>query len=119
MAQAHLVPTAPITAKKTYASPMSYVGSLRRITAWIRNFGDTPVKAAAAWLLGAAALLTMWTLVTAWYVITVGLFGVFMIPFRLIRRGHRKQIHLQEQQLATMQAMMVTQQHTLVRDDAR
>lgn len=118
MAQAQLVPTTPIYAKKTYASPMSYVGSLRRVTAWIRSFGDTPPKAIAAWLLGAAAISIMWAVVTAWYVVTVILFGVFMIPFRFIRRGHRKQVHLQEQQLATMQAMMINQQQALARNDS-
>jgi hypothetical protein len=118
MAQAQLVPTTPITTRKTYASPMSYVGSLRRVTAWIRSFGDTPPKAVAAWLLGIAAITTMWAVVTAWYAVTVVLFGFLMIPFRLIRRGHRKQLHLQEQQLATMQAMMVNQQQTLARNDA-
>ena len=118
MAQAHLVPTTPISAKKTYASPMSYVGSLRRVTAWIRGFGDTPPKAVAAWMLGITAIVLMWMVVTAWYGVTVFLFGFFMIPFRLIRRGHRKQLHVQEQQLATMQAMMVNQQQALARKDA-
>lgn len=118
MAQAQLVPAAPISARKTYASPMSYVGSLRRVTAWIRDFGDTPAKAIAAWALGIAAITIIWAIVTAWYAVTVVLFGIFLIPFRLIRRGHRKQVHLQEQQLATMQAMMVNQQQALARKDA-
>ncbi|MDQ4107006.1 MAG: hypothetical protein M3157_07550 [Actinomycetota bacterium] len=118
MAQAQLVPSTPISAKKTYASPMSYVGSFRRVTAWIRSFGDTPPKAVAAWALGIAAITIMWAFVTAWYVVTVFIFGFFMIPFRLIRRGHRKQVHLQEQQLATMQAMMINQQQALARNDA-
>ena len=117
MAQAQLVPTTPISAKKTYASPMSYVGSFRRVTSWIRNFGDTPPKAVAGWLLGLTAIAMVWTAVTIWYVITLGVFGVLMIPFRLIRRGHRKQVHLQEQQLATMQAMMIQQQQALASTD--
>ena len=117
MAQAQLVPTAPISAKKTYASPMSYVGSFRRVTEWIRSFSDTPPKAILAWALGATAIAVMWSVVTIWYAITIGLFGILMIPFRLIRRGHRKQVHLQEQQLATMQAMMINQQQALARND--
>ena len=118
MSQAQLVPTTPISTPKTYASPMSYVGSFRRVTSWIRNFGDTPPKAVGGWFLGVTAIAMMWTAVTIWYVITIGIFGVFMIPFRLIRRGHRKQVHLQEQQLATMQAMMIQQQQALVRNDS-
>jgi hypothetical protein len=61
----------------------------------------------------------MWTVITVWYGITIGLFGIFMIPFRLIRRGHRKQVHLQEQQLATMQAMMIQQQRALAKTGPR
>ena len=113
MAQAHLVPSTPIVAKKTYAAPMSYTGSLRRVISWVRGFADTPPKAALGWALGISSIVIIWTLVTVWYAITVFLFGIFMIPFRLIRRGHRKQVHLQEQQLATMQAMMIQQQQAL------
>jgi Flp pilus assembly protein TadB len=108
-----LVPSTPIVEKRTYASAMSYVGSARRISAWIKGFGSSPGKAVAAWILGIPAILLMWTVVTAWYFITVFLFGIFLIPFRLIRRGNRKQIHLQEQQLATMQTMMIQQQQSL------
>lgn len=52
-------------------SPMSYTGSYRRLTR--RWWG---------WLL----LPVVWTLVTAWYV----LFGILVVPWRLLRRGARK-----------------------------
>jgi hypothetical protein len=45
------------------------------------------------------------------------LFGVFMIPYRFMRRSARKQEHLQQVQLATMQAMMVNQQRTLSEEE--
>ena len=108
-----VVPTTPIVEKRSYASAMSYVGITRRISAWIKRFSDTPAKAALAWALGIPAMFLMWSVITAWYFITVFLFGIFLVPFRLLRRGQRKQTHLQEQQLATMQAMMIQQQQSL------
>lgn len=39
---------------------------------------------------GLFAIFVVWTLVATWYVIIFGLFGIFVIPFRLLRRGSRK-----------------------------
>lgn len=58
-------------------------------------------------------------LVTVWYFFTLVIFGWFMIPFRLIRRGSRKQEHLQRAQLATMQAMMIQQQQAMIQNQHR
>jgi hypothetical protein len=105
-----LVPDAPIMRKQTYSSPMSFVGITRRGTAWMRKVGTNPWKAALA----VVALLvfppTMYGVILFWYVIVFGVFGLFTIPFRFIRRGQRKSEAVQRQQLATMQAMMVQQQ---------
>jgi hypothetical protein len=93
---------------------MSYIGSGRRLTAWIRKYGTTPAKAAGAATVGALWLGLMWLLILpAWYFVTLFMFGVFTIPFRFIRRSHRKQEHLQRVQLATMQAILVQQQQGL------
>jgi hypothetical protein len=93
---------------------MSYVGSLRRTTAWVRKFGTTPPKAIVGWILGSAFLLFMWVFLLGWYFVTLVIFGLFTIPYRFVRRGHRKQEHLQRAQLATMQAMLAQQQQAMV-----
>ncbi len=107
------LPTEPVIKSKTYASPLSYVGSTRRIIAWASNMGKrNPLLAAVGWLLAIFALGFMWTFVTFWYVIVFGLFGIFMFPYRLIRRSQRKSLHVQQTTLATQQAML--QQMTMM-----
>jgi Flp pilus assembly protein TadB len=109
-----LVPQTPIVSKRTYAAPMSYVGSARRVAAVVRRKGPAnPGVAAVAWGLGLLAILLLWVVVTGWYGVALLLFGVFMIPYRFMRRSARRQDHLQQVQLATMQAMMVNQQRAL------
>lgn len=44
-------------------------------------------------------------LITCWYLI----WGIFLVPYRLLRRQQRKSQHLQRVQLAAMQAMMAGQ----------
>src|SRR4051794_5930303 len=100
--------------KQTYASPMSYAGSARRASAFVRRVGTTPLKASFAWTFAAFFVSVMWfAILPVWYFFTLIIFGWFMIPFRLVRRSHRKQEHIQKTQLATMQAMMVQQQQAL------
>ena len=112
-----VVPQAPMLDKRTYASAMSYVGSFRRATAWVRKVGTTPLKAVLAWSLAYTFVALMWLLVLpVWYFVTLIVFGWLMIPFRLVRRSHRKQEHLQQAQLATMQAIMVQQQQVVAQN---
>jgi Flp pilus assembly protein TadB len=114
-----LVPDKPIMDRRTYASPMSYVGSSRRIWTWTRGWGKAnPLAASLAWSVLVITIPIAWTVVTAWYVVTIVFFWWFMFPFRLIRRSHRKQEQLQRQQLATMQAMMIQQQAALSQNAA-
>lgn len=58
-------------------APMSYTGSARRI--W---------RVGPRWLvpLLVVAIAATWLVVTGWYLI----FGVLLVPYRLIRRGSRK-----------------------------
>ena len=65
-------------------SPTSYTGSARRI--WLL-LGTSTGWARAA--LGACALVLIagaWCLVTAWYL----MWGLLLVPWRLVRRGGRK-----------------------------
>lgn len=64
-------------------APMSFVGSARRI--WMvtqRNDGWT----APLTLVALVVIPLVWTVIVGWYVV----FGFFVVPWRLLRRGQRK-----------------------------
>ena len=103
-----VVPENPILTKQTYASPMSYAGSTKRMLAWARQDRSTGAQI-AVWTAVIVGLLIVWAFLAAWYVLIFGLFGLFVIPYRLIRRSQRKSAQVQRAQLATMQAMMAGQ----------
>jgi len=113
------LPTDPVLKSKSYASPMSYVGSTRRIVAWASKLGKrSPAFAILGWSAAVMAMLFMWSFLLFWYFIVFGLFGILMIPWRLIRRSQRKNLHVQQTSLATQQAMlqqMAAQQQQLQR----
>jgi hypothetical protein len=71
--------------KVVIAAPLSYAGSAARI--W-KLTGITE-NVAGRIALGLAAIILIsgaWCLVTAWYLV----FGLLLVPYRLIRRGSRK-----------------------------
>lgn len=75
---------------------------------------------ALVWTAAVVFVVIMWfAVLPTWYFLTFVVFGVFMIPFRIIRRGQRRRQHLQEVQLATMQAMMLQQQAALRSRESR
>lgn len=81
--------------KVVVSAPMSFHGSAVRI--WKITNGS---EGGAKWAVGTLAVLLIalaWTLVLCWYLI----FGILVIPYRLIRRGSRKrkQQALQHQEL--------------------
>jgi hypothetical protein len=105
------LPTEPVIKSTTYASPLSYIGSTRRLIAWATKASKrSPVNAALAWVLAIFGMLFMWTFLLFWYFVVFFLFGIFMFPYRLIRRGQRKSLHVQQTALATQQAMLQQQQ---------
>lgn len=61
------------------AAPLSLAGSAERL--W-------KVTRASAWLIPVAVLLIIiaWAVVLAWYCV----FGIWLLPYRIIRRGQRK-----------------------------
>lgn len=61
--------------KISIAAPLSFVGSAQRIKHKIKNF----------WL-ALPIIALAWVFVIGWYLI----FGIFLIPYRLIRRSQRK-----------------------------
>lgn len=85
------LPTEAVIKSKTYASPMSYVGSTRRIAAWMTKAAKrSPAYAVLAWVFGILAMLIMWVFLVFWYFVVFVLFGVFTFPYRFIRRSQRK-----------------------------
>lgn len=58
-----------------------------------------------AWVAAVITMLLAWSFILGWYVVIFGLFGIFVIPYRLVRRSSRKTQHVQRTALATQQAM--------------
>ncbi len=108
------LPTEGKVKAKSYASPMSYVGSTRRIIAWASKASKrNPRFSAITWVAAIIGLVFVWILLSGYYIIVFGLFGLFIFPYRLIRRSQRKSLNVQQTALATQQAMlqqMVAQQ---------
>ena len=79
-------------AKQTYSAPMSFTGATKRILNWaVGSIG----KRITAWI----ALPFVWVFLVLWYIIVLGIFGIFTIPFRLIRRSQRKSNAIAQSQL--------------------
>lgn len=66
------------SSKIVVSAPMSFSGSTRRVRNWLSG----PLF----WIVGLPLLLLWWVVILAWYVV----FGIFLVPYRLIRRGSRK-----------------------------
>ena len=101
------LPTDPVMKSKTYASPMSYVGSTRRIVSWASGVQKRATALAVlVWTAAVFAMLLIWTFLIFWYFVVFFLFGIFAFPYRLMRRSQRKNLHVQQTALATQQAML-------------
>jgi hypothetical protein len=71
--------------KVVVAAPVSYAGSAARI--WkLTGVAAQPAARIGLGLVAVVLVVLAWTVVTGWYV----LFGILLVPYRLIRRGQRK-----------------------------
>ncbi len=70
--------------KIVVSAPMSFGGSAARI--WKITDVDSPVVKVLLVLLALFLICTAWALVFCWYMF----FGLWVVPYRLIRRGSRK-----------------------------
>lgn len=71
------------------SSPFSFAGSAQRI--WkMTNLSQGWIKYALYLPLALALISFTWIFVIVWYFVMYFLFGIFFIPFRLWRRGARK-----------------------------
>jgi hypothetical protein len=101
------LPTEAKVKSQTYASPLSYVGSTRRILAWVSKASKrSPAFTILTWTAAILAMLFMWVFLFFWYFVVFFLFGIFTFPYRFIRRSQRKNLHVQQTALATQQAML-------------
>src|SRR5438874_13749681 len=71
-------------------APMSFAGAFQR-TMRLRRVGGINqkpwlVQAFWHWLILNFILLVWWTVIIGWYFV----FGIFLVPYRLLRRGARK-----------------------------
>jgi len=66
-------------------APMSYAGSAQRIMR-IRRRAEGGPNLAAITLLAIVLIMVAWVFVTVWYL----LWGFWLVPYRLLRRGARK-----------------------------
>jgi hypothetical protein len=79
---------------------MSFTGSAQRL--WKLTRRNVNAWAKAAIYCGTVLLITVaWAFVLCWYFI----FGLWLVPYRLIRRGQRKR-HMQELRHREMLTMM-------------
>lgn len=75
-----------------YASPLSFSGSGSRLTTWGKraSLNRPPWIQISIWILVVSAITVVWALVFSWYVLIYTMFGLWVIPYRLIRRGQRR-----------------------------
>jgi len=102
--------------KVVVSAPTSFSGSTARI--WKMTDSD---NTALKWLLLVPVALCLifmaWSLVAIWYFIIFGLFGIFVIPFRLLTRSgrNRKRNKLQHREL--LEAVRNNQKRELTDDE--
>lgn len=113
--EAPIMPTKPVLEKRTYTATISYVGSFKRIFGWRNRMGEHLGTWGVIGITAAAMLFWLLALVgvTVYYLVLYGIFGIllfpFLFPFRAIRRSQRRREHLEEAQLAAMQASLLRQ----------
>lgn len=66
-------------------APMSYAGSAQRIMR-LRRRAPEGWQNVALTVLAVLLVLVAWALVTSWYLV----WGLWLVPYRLLRRGSRK-----------------------------
>lgn len=102
--------------KVVVSAPTSFSGSAARI--WKMTDAN---NAAVKWLLlvpiALCLVLMAWSLVAIWYVIIFGLFGIFVIPFRLLTRSGRNRKRSKLQHREVLQAIQDNKRQELTDDE--
>lgn len=102
--------------KVVVSAPTSFSGSAARI--WkMTDVNNAAVK----WLLlvpiALCLVLMAWSLVAIWYVIIFGIFGIFVIPFRLLTRSGRNRKRSKLQHREVLQAIQDNKRQELTDDE--
>lgn len=72
------------TSTATLSAPMSFIGSASRL--WRLTEYGRPWGLLLTAPLVLVAIVAAWVVVLVWYCI----FGIFLVPYRLVRRGQRR-----------------------------
>ena len=72
--------------REILSAPMSFAGSLARTQNWLWHDKETWFKISIGWWAVGTVVGAWWSAIAMWYVI----FGLWLVPYRLIRRGSRK-----------------------------
>lgn len=102
--------------KVVVSAPTSFSGSAARI--WkMTDVDNTAVKWSLLVPIALCLTLMAWSLVAIWYVIIFGLFGIFVIPFRLLTRSGRNRKHSKLQHREVLEAIKENKQRKLTDDE--
>ena len=74
--------------KVVVSAPFSFAGSAQRI--WKMTDVDSIILKLFLVPLAIILIMFAWTFVACWYFVIYVLFGLWFIPYRLLRRGSRK-----------------------------
>lgn len=89
--------------KVVVSAPMSFAGSAQRIWKWTDV--DNPVAKVGLAIVAVTAIAFAWCCIAVWYLI----FGLLLVPYRLLRRGSRKRKKTALQHREVMAAVAATQ----------
>ena len=102
--------------KVIISAPTSFSGSAARI--WKMTDSDNVTLKWFLLVTVALCLIFMaWSLVAIWYVIIFGLFGIFVIPFRLLTRSSRNRKRNAMQHRELLEAVRNTPKKELTDDE--
>lgn len=75
-----------------YSSPLSFSRSTAAVVGWGHGAagGRHWAVGIAVWTAVAVATMAAWFAVATWYLLIFTAFGLWVIPYRLIRRGQRR-----------------------------
>ena len=104
-----LSPSGKMKSEKVVVSaPMSFAGSAQRI--WKITDQDNTVVKMILGVVAVSLISFAWSVVLVWYMV----FGILLVPYRLIRRGNRKDKVRALQHREQLEAMEKIQQQQVV-----
>jgi len=84
------------------SSPLSFAGSAQRIWPVTAGYDGNPWAKAGMITLATVLIVLAWSFVACWYCTIFLCFGVFVIPWRLLRRHQRRSEALQRELIDTI-----------------